>query len=485
MQALLVLLIAGGLQPTPDDAGPVARCAVFVGRGATRPEGGTARMLIVSDGLPCGITSWGVPSERRNGATSAVLTQQPQHGRVVFVAPRMLYTAEVGYAGPDAFAFEATATSLNDSPIVLRMKVDVDVKRERFARTGTPPGPGTAGPPPVGGVPGGMPAASPPMARPVAPRRPANADPDLEEGLQLMERGKYEDALKAFKRANDRKGKSCAECAYAMARAYEALKAFKNAVDSCNRAIELAGDDTHLLIQARQTKGLALQGLAEVKDQKLLSEAEAEFRQALALDPDAPFLRFNLGVALMQMQRDFEGTDELQQELTLRPKGPHAAKAAELIANPRRARELYAADFSVVTLSKELLGLGDLRGKVVVLDFWGTWCQPCVAALPWLRDLQRRHAKDPFVLLGISADTDEALLREFVEKARMEWPEYLDRDKKVHRSYDVRAWPTYVLIDDEGIVRLRTTGNNPAMNSRLESEIKAQLKRAAARQKAN
>src|SRR5207244_8607186 len=118
-------------------------------------------------------------------------------------------------------------------------------------------------------------------------------------------------------------------------------------------------------------------------------------------------------------------------------------------------------------------------------DFWATWCQPCVHAVPWLRDLQKSHAKAPFVIVGISADHDEALLRQFVERARLEWPEHFDRDRKVKLAYDVRAWPTYVLIDDEGVVRLRTTGNSPASNARLESEIKNQLKRAAARQKSN
>ena len=155
-----------------------------------------------------------------------------------------------------------------------------------------------------------------------------------------------------------------------------------------------------------------------------------------------------------------------------------------LIANPRRAREAYAPDFSIVTLSREFLELADLRGKVVVLDFWGTWCVPCVQAVPWLRGVQKRHAKDAFVLIGISSDNDEQQLRDFVNKNQMEWREHLDRDRKLQRTYDVRAWPTYVVIDDEGIVRLRTTGTTLASSARLEDEIRRQLKIAAARLKA-
>ena len=292
---------------------------------------------------------------------------------------------------------------------------------------------------------------------PPAPSR--TRAPRSRRGRQALEQRKYEDALKAFRQANDAAGQKCGECFYAMAKAYEGLGASKNVVSSCDRAIELAGGDTALAVLARQTKGVALQTLAETKDQNKLREAETEFRAALALDRDAPFLHFNLGVVLMQEQRDDEGIEELKRELSLRPKSIYSDQIARLIANPRRAREAYAPDFSITTLSREFLELNDLRGKVVVLDFWGTWCPPCVQAVPWLRDLQKKHATDPFVLIGVSSDSDEPVVRDFLSKNQMEWPEYWDRDRKFQQPWSIRAWPTYIVIDDEGIVRLRSTGN--------------------------
>ena len=477
MQAMLALFFvvaaSGGQSPdrqiATDAGGPLVRCEVLPFRGAARPEGATATMIVVSDGRPCGMMNAGRAAERRNPPNAAVVTLAPKHGKVEFIAPRVEYTAEAGYAGDDEFAYEATASDAAGASLVLRVRVKVDVRRARFARA-----PAAVAPPPIA-----------PML-PIAVASPERSiNPDFEKGLQSLERRQYEEALKSFRRANEVNAKNCAECSYGMARAYEGLGASKNVVEHCDRAIELGANDTRLLVLARQTKGLALQALAAVKDLKKLQGAEAEFRAALVLDPDAAFLHFNLGVVLMQQRRDAEGVEELNQELSLRSKSIHSEQAASLIANPRRAREAYAPDFSIVTLEREFLELGDLRGKVVVLDFWGTWCPPCVQAVPWLRGVQKRHAKDAFVMIGINSDNDERLLRDFLSKNQMEWPEHLDRDRTFQRSYDVRVWPTYVVIDDEGIVRFRATGTSPATSSRLEDEIRRHLKIAAARRKSN
>lgn len=84
-----------------------------------------------------------------------------------------------------------------------------------------------------------------------------------------------------------------------------------------------------------------------------------------------------------------------------------------------------------------------------------------------------------------SSDSDEGLVRDFLSKNQMEWPECLDRDKRFQQTCEIRAWPTYVVIDDEGIVRFRTTGTSPATGARLEDEIRRQLKIAAARLESN
>lgn len=300
---------------------------------------------------------------------------------------------------------------------------------------------------------------------------------ELQKGHDLLRRSKYEDALKSFKRANEMRDKKSAECYLGMARAYQGLEAYKNVLDSCDKVILFGGNDPPLHAQAYNLKGLALQAQAEIKNQKKLQEAEAVFRQGLALGADLPILHHNLGFTLMQQGRDPEGIVELKKYLELDSKGSHVEQARKLIDNPRRAREAYAPDFSITTADGEHITLDDLRGKVVVLDFWGTWCPPCVESVPSLRTLHKRYSKEPsFAMIGISSDTEEAKWRAFTSKEKMVWPQYWDRDRRIQRAFAVSAFPTYIVLDHEGIMRFRTSGTSWERSASLEDAIRKQVK---------
>ena len=303
---------------------------------------------------------------------------------------------------------------------------------------------------------------------------------ELEKGKDLLRRRQYEDALKSFKRANEMREKKCGVCFGWMAEAYLSLEAYKNVLDSAEKMIEFAGGDQQLLLKAYNYQGVALQSLADKKDQKKLQGAEAAFRQALAIEGAPPLLQYNLGVTLLQLNRDAEGVAALKQYVKLVPKGTTADSANKMIENPRRARENYAPDFSFTTAEGEYLSLDDLRGKVVLLDFWGTWCPPCVESIPELRNLHKRYSKDPsFMVIGISSDSDEQEWKDFTVKNKMIWPQYRDKDRKVQRAFNVRAWPTYVIIDHEGIVQFRSVGFSWQRAGNLEDAIRKHLKNVA------
>jgi peroxiredoxin len=82
-----------------------------------------------------------------------------------------------------------------------------------------------------------------------------------------------------------------------------------------------------------------------------------------------------------------------------------------------------APDFEATTLDGKLFKLSELRGKIVLLDFWATWCAPCVAELPNIKKLHDRHAADGLVVVSVSFDRDAEIARKFAAEKQMTWPQ--------------------------------------------------------------
>ncbi|HEU4770447.1 MAG TPA: redoxin domain-containing protein [Pyrinomonadaceae bacterium] len=315
------------------------------------------------------------------------------------------------------------------------------------------------------------------VAAPVVTSQDDDYDIELNRGRNQLRRSQFEDALKSFKRANEMRDKKCTECLNLMAEAYLGLEAYKNAVETSDKVIELGSEDKQLVLKAYNNKGLALQAWAENKDQKKLQAAEAVFRQGLSMEGAPAVMRYNLGYVLLQLNRDQEGIAELQQYIKLQPRGGNVEAAKRLSENPRRARENYAPDFSFTSSEGEYVALEDLKGKVILLDFWGTWCPPCVESIPDLRNLHKKYSKEPsFMLIGISSDGDEDVWREFTAKNKMIWPQYRDKDHKIRRAFGIRAFPTYIIIDHEGIVRYQSVGMSWSRAASLDEAIRKQVK---------
>jgi thiol-disulfide isomerase/thioredoxin len=181
---------------------------------------------------------------------------------------------------------------------------------------------------------------------------------------------------------------------------------------------------------------------------------------------------------LLKQSRTGEGKKELNIFLASNPSGGNAELARKLIANPRGGYEPFAPDFQLTTLEGENLELSKLAGKVVVLDFWATWCPSCVAGVPELQELVKKYSRDQMVLISISADSDGEKWRAFIAKKHMEWPQYWDRDRRIRALSGIRAFPTYLVIDKGGITRHRVVGTNPqaSVAFRLKPILQALLK---------
>ncbi len=114
----------------------------------------------------------------------------------------------------------------------------------------------------------------------------------------------------------------------------------------------------------------------------------------------------------------------------------------------------------------------ELEGRVVLLDFWATWCAPCLAELPHLKQLHERYSDRGFVLLGVALDTiDRRRLRSFLHRQEMRWPQIHETrgtGGEAARAFDVRAVPSTLLVDRSGRIVARDF-RGPALEATIET----------------
>ncbi len=107
-------------------------------------------------------------------------------------------------------------------------------------------------------------------------------------------------------------------------------------------------------------------------------------------------------------------------------------------------------NFQLSDLGGRTLQLSDYRGKVVVLNFWATWCAPCVQEMPSLNRLTETYAPKGVVVLAVSVDDDEQALRQFAAKHELKMTILRDPDRKISRSYQTFQYPETYILDRQG-----------------------------------
>ncbi|MGO8814336.1 MAG: redoxin domain-containing protein [Terriglobia bacterium] len=137
-----------------------------------------------------------------------------------------------------------------------------------------------------------------------------------------------------------------------------------------------------------------------------------------------------------------------------------------------RLRGQSAPDFRLHDLQGNEIELATLRGKVVLLDFWATWCGPCRAAMPGVNNLYRKFHKRDVVILGINQFEDEGTVKAFIERNRYEFPVAVaGRRDRVFTDYLISGIPTLVLIDRNGIIADYIPGYGAGTDANLHTEV--------------
>lgn len=138
---------------------------------------------------------------------------------------------------------------------------------------------------------------------------------------------------------------------------------------------------------------------------------------------------------------------------------PAAAEAAALLkATQGIGIGMEALDVAGPDVNGKTIQLSEYRGKVVCMVFWGSWCGPCMAMLPHEKEIVRKNAGKPFVMLGINSDQTVASLKKTMADKGVDWPVIWGGPASNHpiaRAWEVTGWPTVVVLDHEGIVRYK------------------------------
>lgn len=134
-----------------------------------------------------------------------------------------------------------------------------------------------------------------------------------------------------------------------------------------------------------------------------------------------------------------------------------------------------APDFAITTESGKTLTRSSFGGKVLVLNFWASWCAPCVEEIPSLIAFQNELAKDGVVVVGVSIDANEKLYKQFLDRYKVNFATSRDPEANVSASYGTFQIPETYIIDNTGKVREKIIANVNWMDPDLLKRVKALL----------
>lgn len=285
-------------------------------------------------------------------------------------------------------------------------------------------------------------------------------------------------ALDDFKKADKQDGNHCKACQQLMVKYGIELGEWKTAELGASELIADAQEPKDVaLAHYRYAAVLVNEGKEKHKDE-FFSRAHEEIAKALSAVADSKFpdAFFLDGVALANLSQDDAAKSRFEQFVKMRPaEDPQRQRAERYIARPELVRAKMVPNFNVTTVDGRKIAMDDLQGKVVLLDFWATWCGPCREALPHIQQVAKKFKDEPLVILSVSLDTNEQAWKEFIEKHEMTWPQYRDGGftGPISKMFGVNAIPHTFTVDADGVLQEEHIGD-----SSIEGKLKKLIARA-------
>jgi tetratricopeptide (TPR) repeat protein len=273
----------------------------------------------------------------------------------------------------------------------------------------------------------------------------------MQQGYIALREQRFQDAKQHFERAEQLSGTARSaqvDAGIAIAELqmghYEAARQRESVVLS-----KVSGN--HEKAESYNVIGTAwLRESGEEDDSEKLRAAENAFRKAVELDPVFDAAYFNLGNTLLRRKLEAEASTAFRSSIDAAAKNP-VYEADLPLGAP-------APSFTITDREGRTTTSESLRGRCVLLDFWATWCGPCLRALPVIRELGHYFSSDQFVLISVNEDSDPQKWRDFTAQQKMDWKQFWDKNADLYHALGLAprpdlSIPRYVLLDGRGYVR--------------------------------
>ena len=302
------------------------------------------------------------------------------------------------------------------------------------------------------------------------------AQKSYKSALQLLRERKEEWALDDFKKADKQDDGHCRACQKQMIKYGVKYGDWKAAQLAAEEQLNEAKDNKETALGHLQFAQVLIAEASNKHKEELFSQAHDEAAKAVAAYSNFPEAVLLDGKALANLKQDDAAKAQFERFLKMRsPNSPEYRRVQRFVDQPELARARMAPPFSVATFDGESISMDDLQGKVVLLDFWATWCVPCREALPHIKQVAKKFQGEPLVILSISLDNNEEKWKEFITKNEMTWPQYRDGGftGPISRMFSVNAIPHTFTIDADGVLQDEHIGD-----ASMEGKLKKLIARA-------